>query len=105
MRVQPFPGRSLEESALEYLAAKRMLLVLDNCEHLLDAIARQVDAIARRCPQVSVLATSREGLALGGERMVAVPSLGVPADDADVDELTAVVAHPRAEADQALHQE
>ena len=37
------PGRSLEESVLEYLAAKRLLLVLDNCEHLLDAVARQVD--------------------------------------------------------------
>ena len=83
LRVQAFPGRTLEESVLEYLAAKRLLLVLDNCEHLLDAIARQVDAIAQRCARVSVLATSREGLALAGERIVAVPSLGVPADDAD----------------------
>ena len=82
LRVQPFPGRSLEESALEYLTAKRLLLVLDNCEHLLDAIAGLVDAIARRCPQVSVLATSREGLALAGERIVAVPTLGVPRADA-----------------------
>jgi predicted ATPase/class 3 adenylate cyclase len=82
LRVQPFPGRSLEESALEYLTAKRLLLVLDNCEHLLDAIAGLVDAIARRCPHVSVLATSREGLALAGERIVAVPTLGVPRADA-----------------------
>ena len=83
LRVQPFPGRSLEESVLEYLAAKRLLLVLDNCEHLLEAVARQVDVIVRRCPRVAVLATSREGLALDGERMVAVPSLGIPAGDAD----------------------
>ena len=87
LRVQAFPGRSLEESVLEYLAAKRLLLVLDNCEHLLDAIARQVTAIAQRCARVSVLATSREGLALAGERIVAVPSLGVPADDSDIDAL------------------
>ena len=86
LRVQPFPGRSLEESVLEYLAAKRLLLVLDNCEHLLDAVAHQVDAITRRCARVSVLATSREGLALGGERMVAVPSLGVPTGDGTDDE-------------------
>ena len=69
---------------LEYLAAKRLLLVLDNCEHLLDAVARLVDAIEQRCARVSVLATSREGLALAGERIMAVPSLGVPAGDADV---------------------
>ena len=65
LRVQPVLGRSLDESVLEYLAAKRLLLVLDNCEHLLDAVARLVDSIARRCPRVAVLATSREGLALG----------------------------------------
>ena len=87
LRVQPLPGRALDESVLDYLAAKRLLLVLDNCEHLLDAVARLVDAIERRCPRVSVLATSREGLAVAGERMVAVPSLGVPAGDADGDEL------------------
>ena len=87
LRVQPLPGRALDESVLDYLATKRLLLVLDNCEHLLDAVARLVDAIERRCAGVSVLATSREGLALGGERMAAVPSLGVPAGDADVDEV------------------
>jgi predicted ATPase len=85
--LQPFPGRSLEETVLEYLSSKRMLLVVDNCEHLLDALARVIETIARRAPQVSVLATSREGLGLPGERMVAVPSLGLPADDLDVDEL------------------
>jgi predicted ATPase/class 3 adenylate cyclase len=92
LRVQAFPGRSLEESVLEYLAAKRLLLVLDNCEHLLDAVAQQVDAITRRCARVSVLATSREGLALGGERMVAVPSLGVPTGEADDDEILSAEA-------------
>ena len=87
LRVLPLPGRALDESVLDYLAAKRLLLVLDNCEHLLDAVARQVDAIEHRCPDVSVLATSREGLGLAGERIVAVPPLGVPAGDADVDEV------------------
>ncbi|MDP9334181.1 MAG: adenylate/guanylate cyclase domain-containing protein, partial [Actinomycetota bacterium] len=87
LRVQAFPGRSIDECVLEYLAAKRLLLVLDNCEHLLDAIARQVDAINQRCERVSVLVTGREGLALRGERIVAVPSLGVPAVDTDIDVL------------------
>jgi predicted ATPase len=87
LRVQLLPGRTLEESALDYLAAKRLLLVLDNCEHVVDAAAQLVDAIERRCPRVSVLATSREGLGLAGEQVVAVPSLGVPASDAPIDEL------------------
>ena len=87
LRVQPSPGRAIDESVLDYLAAKRLLLVLDNCEHLLDAVARLVDAIEHRCPKVSVLATSREGLAVAGEQLVAVPPLGVPAEDADGDDL------------------
>ena len=87
LRVQPLPGRALDESVLDYLAAKQLLLVLDNCEHLVDAVALLADAIAHRGPQVSVLVTSREGLGLAGERIVAVPSLGVPAGDADGDEL------------------
>src|SRR5439155_2696499 len=84
LHVRAFPGRSLEDSVLEYLTAKRLLLVLDNCEHLLDAVARQVRAIGQRCARVSVLATSREGLALAGEQLVAVRSLDVPADDSDI---------------------
>ncbi len=85
--LQPFPGRNLEETVLEYLSSKRLLIVIDNCEHLLDALASVVEAIAWRAPRVSVLATSREGFGVPGERMVAVPSLGVPADDLDLDEL------------------
>ena len=66
---------------LEYLAAKRLLLVLDNCEHLLDAVAPRSPGDRPALPGVAVLATSREGLALAGEQIVAVPSLGVPVDE------------------------
>src|SRR5436190_7881532 len=79
LRVQPLPGRALHESVVDYLETKQLLVVVDNCEHVLDAVARLLDSIERRCARVSVLATSREGLAVAGERMVAVPSLGVPA--------------------------
>src|SRR4051794_13935826 len=92
LRVQAFAGRSLEDAVLEHLAARRLLLVLDNCEHLIDAVARQVTTIGQRCAGVSVLATSREGLALAGERIVAVPSLGVPADDSDITALVGTEA-------------
>jgi predicted ATPase/class 3 adenylate cyclase len=85
--VQPFPGRALDEAVLEYLGPKRLLMVLDNCEHLLDAVSGAVDAVTQRCPRVAILATSREGLALAGEQIVAVPSLGLPAGDADRDTL------------------
>ncbi len=60
---------------------KRLLLVLDNCEHLLDVAARAVDTLRQRCPEIAVLATSREGLALAGEQIFAVPSLGLPSGD------------------------
>ena len=90
LRVLPQPGRSFDEMVLEYLKSKRLVLVLDNCEHLLDAVARLVRAIAERCLGVAVLATSREGLAVAGERIVAVPSLGLPVDVAPSDALAEV---------------
>jgi predicted ATPase/class 3 adenylate cyclase len=91
-RVLPMPGRSLEESVLELLGSKRLLLVLDNCEHLLDAVANLVVAVEARCPGVSVLATSREGLAVTGEEIVAVGSLGVPAENAEREVIAAAEA-------------
>jgi predicted ATPase len=60
-----------------------LLLVLDNCEHLLDPVAELVEALERSGAGVVVLATSREGLALEGERVVPVPVLSAPATDAD----------------------
>jgi predicted ATPase len=81
--VRPFPGRVLRDLLLEYLAPKRLLIVLDNCEHLLAAVADVVDVILKRCPRVAMLATSREGLALPGEQIVAVPALELPQIDAD----------------------
>ena len=74
-------GQTLQASLAEFLQAKRLLLVLDNCEHLLDAVAHLVDEVVHGCPGVSVLATSREGLGVAGERIMAVPSLGLPSAD------------------------
>ena len=79
--VQRHPTRPLDSVILGYLGSKRLLLVLDNCEHLLDAAARVVDAITRRAPEVVILVTSREGLAVAGEHLVAVPALGVPREN------------------------
>ena len=75
--VQPRPGQSLEDTLIDSLRSKHLLLVLDNCEHLLEPAARLVDRIVHAAARVTVLATSREGLAVAGERILAAPSLGL----------------------------
>ena len=82
--LQPRPGLSATDALIDFLAAKELLLVLDNCEHLLRSVAGLVDNVVRSCPLVRVLATSREGLNVAGERMLGVASLAVPDDTADV---------------------
>ncbi len=74
------PGSS-EERLTDFLSDRRALVVVDNCEHLLDASAVVVDRLLGSCPQVSVLATSREPLAIEGERVWRVPSLSLPEGD------------------------
>ena len=69
---------------VEFLRTKQLLLVLDNCEHLLDACADLVGDPRAQCPELVVLATSREGLGVDGERTWCVPTLAVPADGADL---------------------
>ncbi len=65
-----------------YLKPRRLLLILDNCEHLIEEVARITAAMLRTAPQVRVLATSREPLRIAAERVYQVPSLAVPPDDA-----------------------
>jgi len=75
----PLPETGTAEVALaRQLAERRLLLVLDNCEHLLDACARLAAALLRTCPDVVVLATSREPLRVGGEVTWRTPSLALP---------------------------
>jgi predicted ATPase/class 3 adenylate cyclase len=88
LRVTRVPGRGVDELVVEYLRSKQLVLVVDNCEHLLDAVAALVQTIAERCPGVAVLATSREGLGLPGEQIMAVRSLGIPPEDAAGDALS-----------------
>jgi hypothetical protein len=69
------PGLSMLDSLVGALTYRRMLLVLDNCEHLLGAVADLVVAVESRCAGVAVLVTSRAGLGVRGEQIMAVPSL------------------------------
>jgi predicted ATPase/DNA-binding SARP family transcriptional activator/DNA-binding CsgD family transcriptional regulator len=75
--VREQPNRPLTETLEDTLRTKKMLLVLDNCEHLLEAVVGLVDALLDCCPGVRVLATSRETLNTAGEVNWVVPSLTV----------------------------
>ncbi len=74
---EPSDGPVLE-MLVAHLAPKRLLLILDNCEHLIEEAATIAHAILRRCPNVRLIATSREALGVGGEAVYAIPPLPVP---------------------------
>ena len=72
------PGRTLTQTLTDYLHSKSVLVLLDNCEHLLLACASLSDTLLKVCPNLRILATSREGLGLLGEQVYRVPSLLAP---------------------------
>jgi non-specific serine/threonine protein kinase len=76
-------GLSLS-SLTEYLAGKRLLLVLDNCEHLLDACAVLAVTLVRACPELHLLATSRQALGVAGEVRMVVPPMSLPPEGGEV---------------------
>lgn len=82
--ILPQPGRTVTDCIADALAGRRLLLVLDNCEHVLDAAGDLVDAVLTRAPTVRIVATSREGLRARAERLWVVPSLDVGAGAASV---------------------
>jgi predicted ATPase/class 3 adenylate cyclase len=76
--LREIAGRPLDALLADYLRDKRLLLVLDNCEHLIDACARIADQLLRACPELRILASSRESLGIAGETVLRLPSLAVP---------------------------
>lgn len=81
--VQQQADRTIVESIVGASAGRRMLLILDNCEHVLQASGDLAEQILRRCPDVTILATSRQPLAVDGEQVWVVPPLPLPADRAE----------------------
>jgi predicted ATPase/DNA-binding SARP family transcriptional activator/DNA-binding CsgD family transcriptional regulator len=77
--VREEPGRPLVEVLAQSVREKTLLLVVDNCEHLIDAAARLVDFLLASCPHLRVMATSREPLSVEDEVLFSVPPLLVPA--------------------------
>jgi predicted ATPase/class 3 adenylate cyclase len=81
LRLAVNPGRPVLDALLDALAPQDVLIVLDNCEHLIGGCAKTAEAVVRRCPRVHLLATSREPLGIGGETIYRVPSLSLPGPD------------------------
>jgi predicted ATPase/class 3 adenylate cyclase len=81
-------GQSTRDALVELLRGKQLLLVLDNCEHLLDGAAGLAGVLARSCERLVILATSREALGIDGEQVVPVEPLAVPGPGADLAAIT-----------------
>jgi len=77
--IQEQPGQLLIDTEVDYLRDKELLLLLDNCEHLIAAAADLALRMLGVCPSLTVLASSREPLGVGGEAVFAVPSMALPA--------------------------
>lgn len=82
--VRKHSTRPALEQLVEFLTDRRRLLVLDNCEHVLDACTVMIDHMLRSCPRLRILATSREMLGIQGEALYPVPSLTAPDPEAPV---------------------
>jgi non-specific serine/threonine protein kinase len=72
------PGQAVVDTLVMQLAPKHTLLVLDNCEHVIDACAVLAERLLRACPRLQVMATSRRALGIAGETVWRVPALGLP---------------------------
>jgi predicted ATPase len=78
LNIRETKDRSLDISLIEHLRPRTALLILDNCEHLVQAVARLVERILRAAPNLYILATSREALGLAGEMTWRIPNLSTP---------------------------
>ncbi len=81
LNVQPQQNRSLLDQVQLYLRNKRLLLILDNCEHVVAEVSRAVATILKDCSGIRVVATSREGLNIHGEQVYRMPSLSLPSHE------------------------
>jgi predicted ATPase len=90
--VQEPKGLSVTDGLVDVLRSRHALLVIDNCEHVLDAAAHLIDALASGCRNVTILATSREPLGVDGEHVLPVRPLAVPGpgDDHDLERIAEI---------------
>ncbi|MGQ0603894.1 MAG: ATP-binding protein, partial [Anaerolineales bacterium] len=83
--LRDIPGQPLDKALADVLRPKSVLLVLDNCEHVIQACAELAETLLRACPNLKLLATSREALNIAGETVFSVPSLSLPDTHHSVD--------------------
>ena len=83
--IRDDPGRPLVETIIDFLRTKSLLLLLDNCEHLIGDVAELTERILVNCQAVSLCASSREALGVAGEQVFQVPSLEIPESPPDAD--------------------
>ena len=86
------PGQSTREALAEFLQTKALLLILDNCEHVLAGAAALAEALQRSGGPLAILATSREGLGIDGEQLIPVPPLPVPGAEDSLDAIAGAEA-------------
>jgi non-specific serine/threonine protein kinase len=87
--VRQEPGVPVLDSLVAAVGGRSLLVLLDNCEHVIGACAKLADVLLRGCPGLALLATSREPLGIDGERVYRVPSMRTPADGDDPDVIRA----------------
>jgi predicted ATPase/class 3 adenylate cyclase len=92
LRVRQREGQTMAASIVDYLRAKDLLVVLDNCEHVVGAASELVRDVLEECPGVTIVATSREGLGVHGEQLWPVASLETPKAETDVAHAAGVAA-------------
>jgi len=85
------PDRPLLELIIDYLRAKNMLIILDNCEHLIEACAKVAESLIQTCTSLKILASSREALGVSGEMTYRVPSLSLPKDLGSLKDLPSLI--------------
>ena len=85
LKVKQQPNTAIIDALVEGIGDRRMLLILDNCEHLLEPVVEMLDVLLRRCSLLRVLATSREALGIAGEGLLPIPSMAVPPAEAASD--------------------
>ncbi|MGH9920370.1 MAG: adenylate/guanylate cyclase domain-containing protein, partial [Nitrososphaerales archaeon] len=89
LRAPARPGISLVDSVVEFLRIRKLLLLMDNCEHLLTAAGDLIERVLKTCPGVRIVATSREGLGIPGEQLWPLRSLPTPSASDSVDVVVA----------------
>ena len=81
--ISELPGKNAVETLVTVLSTQARVIILDNCEHIVGECAALAVEVLRRCPKISLMATSREPLRVGGEVIYRVPSLSLPPEDVD----------------------